>query len=78
MLIVFVCPTRDDLNRMQHLLSGYDLPVQISSSSDLLLDFIHQWNGLPQLFLWEGWKEPSETAPNLRKRLKATDHSLWD
>jgi len=66
MLIVFMCPTREDLNRMQHLLSGYDLPVQISPSPDLLLDFIHKWNGLPQLILWEGKISSSFIFPAMK------------
>ena len=66
MLIVFMCPTREDLNRMQHLLSGYDLPVQVSPSPDLLLDFIHKWNGLPQLILWEGKISSSFIFPAMK------------
>ena len=66
MLIVFMCPTKEDLNRMQHLLSGYDLPVQLSPSPDSLLDFIHQWNGLPQLILWEGKISSSFIFPAMK------------
>ena len=66
MLIVFMCPTKEDLNRMQHLLSGYDLPVQLSPSPDSLLDFIHLWNGLPQLILWEGKISSSFIFPAMK------------
>ena len=66
MFIVFMCPTREDLNRMQHLLSGYDLPVQISPSLDLLLDFINQWDGHPQLILWEGKISSSFIFPAMK------------
>lgn len=66
MLIIFMCPTPEDLHRMQHLLSGYDLPVQISSSPGLLPDFIHKWDGFPRLILWEGKISSSFIFPAMK------------
>jgi len=66
MLIVFMCPTREDLNRMQHLLLAYDLPAQITPSPDSLLDFINQWDGHPQLVLWEGKISSSFIFPAMK------------
>jgi transcription-repair coupling factor (superfamily II helicase) len=54
MLIIFMCPTPEDLHRMQHLLLAYDLPVQLLQGQNSLLDFIIRWDGHPQLILWAG------------------------
>jgi transcription-repair coupling factor (superfamily II helicase) len=69
MLIVFMCPTREDLNRMQHLLLAYDLPVQIPPSPNSLIDFINQWDGHPQLILWEGKISSSFIFPAMKLAL---------
>jgi len=66
LLIIFMCPTREDLNRMQHLLLAYDLPVQITPSPDSLLAFIDQWDGYPQLILWEGKISSSFIFPAMK------------
>ncbi len=66
MLVVFLCPTPEDLHRMQHLLSSYDLPVQIRPLTDSLLDFINQWDGHPQLILWEGKISSSFIFPAIK------------
>ena len=54
MLIFFFCPSPEDIQRMKHLLLSYDLPVQILSATDSVLEIIDRWEGNPQLILLEG------------------------
>jgi transcription-repair coupling factor (superfamily II helicase) len=54
MFIFLFCPAPEALQRMKHLLLSYDLPVQISSSGDSVLEIIDRSQGNPQLVLLEG------------------------
>ena len=66
MLIFFLCPTAEDLHRMNHLLLSYDLPVQIRPLQNSVIDCISQWEGNPQLILWEGKISTSFIIPAMK------------
>jgi transcription-repair coupling factor (superfamily II helicase) len=66
MLIFFLCPNAEALHRMKHLLLSYDLPVQVLSLQDSVLDSISRWEGNPQLILWEGKISTSFIVPAMK------------
>lgn len=52
--IFFVCPSTEDLHRMQHMLLTYDLPVQLLPSTDSLLEIAAGPEEKAGLFLIDG------------------------
>ncbi len=66
MLVFFLSPTPEDFHRMQHLLSSYDLPVQIPAEQGPILNKITLWDGSPQLILWEGRISTSFIFPSMK------------
>lgn len=52
--VFFVCPSAEDLHRMQHMLSAYELPVKILSPSDSILEIAAQPDEKAALFLVAG------------------------
>ena len=54
MTVFFISPTPEDTTRMQHLLTGYDLPVRILPADSPLLNAIDDPGCVPALFLHEG------------------------
>jgi len=69
MLVFFLSPTPEDFHRMQHLLLSYDLLVQISTQQDSVMGKISQWDGSPQLILWEGKISTSFIFPSMKLAL---------
>ena len=69
MLVFFLSPTPEDFHRMQHLLLSYDLPVQILAQQGAILDKVSQWDGSPQLILWQGKISTSFTFSSMRLAL---------
>jgi transcription-repair coupling factor (superfamily II helicase) len=69
MLVFFLSPTPEDFHRMQHLLSSYDLPVQIPAEQGPILDKITLWDGSPQLILWQGKIFTSFIFPSMKLAL---------
>jgi transcription-repair coupling factor (superfamily II helicase) len=69
MLIFFLSPTPEDLHRMRHLLSSYDLPVQTETGQNALLDKISEVKGGPGLFLLEGKISSSFLFPAMKLAL---------
>jgi len=66
MSIFLFCPASEALQRMKHLLLSYDLPVQISSSRDSVLEIIDRFQGSPQLVLLEGEISTSFIIPAMK------------
>ncbi len=66
MLIFLFCPDQEAIQRMKHLLLSYDLPVQILSPQDSVLEIINQWERNPQLILWEGEISTSFIMPAMK------------
>ena len=66
MLIFFFCPNAEALHRMKHLLLSYDLSAQILSPQDSVIESISQWEGNPQLILWEGKISTSFIIPAMK------------
>jgi transcription-repair coupling factor (superfamily II helicase) len=66
MFIFLFCPAPEALQRMKHLLLSYDLPVQISSSRDSVLEIIDRFQGSPQLVLLEGEISTSFIIPAMK------------
>jgi transcription-repair coupling factor (superfamily II helicase) len=66
MFIFLFCPAPEALQRMKHLLLSYDLPVQISSSGDSVLEIIDRSQGNPQLVLLEGEISTSFIIPAMK------------
>jgi transcription-repair coupling factor (superfamily II helicase) len=54
MLIFFICPTAEDLQRMRNLFLSYDLPVQILPHHNSIVEILKQGEAHPHLLLWEG------------------------
>ena len=66
MLIFLFCPAPEAIQRMKHLLLSCDLPVQISSSRDSVLEIIDRSQGNPQLVLLEGEISTSFIVPAMK------------
>ncbi|MCE5210749.1 MAG: transcription-repair coupling factor [Deltaproteobacteria bacterium] len=54
MLIFFFCPAPEDISRMKQLFSSYDLPMQILSEPDPVLEIIDRRLENPRLILRQG------------------------
>ena len=54
MSVFFISPTPEDTARMQHLLTGYHLPVRILPADGHLLTTVDDPGDVPSLFLREG------------------------
>lgn len=52
--VFFFCPSAEDLQRMQHMLLSYDLPVRLLSPADSFLEVAGNFNGKAALFLIPG------------------------
>ncbi len=52
--VFFISPTPEDTVRLKHLLTGYQLPIQLLPADSHLLDVIDQRSEIPALFLREG------------------------
>ena len=52
--VFFISPTPEDTLRIKHLLTGYNLPVQILPAESHLLEIIDQPGSAPALYLREG------------------------
>jgi transcription-repair coupling factor (superfamily II helicase) len=66
MLIFFFCRTQEDIQRMKHLFLSYDLPLQILSGADSILEIIDRWEGNSKLLLWEGEISTSFIMPAMK------------
>lgn len=66
MLIFFFCRTSEDVQRMKHLLLSYDLPVQVLSRTDSVLEMIDRWEGNAQLLLREGQISTGVVIPAMK------------
>jgi len=66
MLIFLFCPASEAVQRMKHLLLSYDLPVEIISSRDSLLEIIDNSNGNSQFLGLEGEISTSFVVPAMK------------
>jgi transcription-repair coupling factor (superfamily II helicase) len=66
LLVLFFCPTHDALQRMTHLLSSYELPVQISSAREPVLNMIGEGKRNSQIILLEGEISTSFIIPAMK------------
>jgi transcription-repair coupling factor (superfamily II helicase) len=66
MLIFLFCPAPEAVQRMKHMLLSYDLPVEIISSKDSVLEIIDSSDGNPQLVLLEGEISTSFIIPAMK------------
>ncbi|MBN1366067.1 MAG: transcription-repair coupling factor [Syntrophaceae bacterium] len=66
MLVIFFCPTQEDVQRMKHLFSSYDLPAQTSSTKEAVLEIVDRWNGNSHLILGEGEISASFIIPAMK------------
>lgn len=64
--IFFICPSAEDLHRMQHMLSSYDLPVRLLSPSDSILEIAGHRDGKAALFLTTGKISSSFLFPAMK------------
>jgi transcription-repair coupling factor (superfamily II helicase) len=64
--IFFVCPSTEDVHRMQHMLESYDLPVQILSPADSILEIIGRPDEKAALFLVAGKISTSFVFPAMK------------
>ena len=64
--IFFICPSTEDLHRMQHMLSTYDLPAQILSEQDSILEIVREHNEKAALFLIAGKISASFVFPAMK------------
>ncbi len=64
--IFFICPTPEDLHRMQHMLLTYDLPVKLLSEADSILDISGKPDQKAALFLVAGKISTSFVFPAMK------------
>jgi transcription-repair coupling factor (superfamily II helicase) len=64
-MIFFLCSSAEDLQRMQHMLQSYDLPVRLLSSEKSILDILDGLEEKSALFLLEGKISASFVFPAL-------------
>ncbi len=64
--IFFICPTPEDLHRMQHMLLTYDLPVKLLSEADSILDISGERDQKAALFLVAGKISASFVFPAMK------------
>jgi transcription-repair coupling factor (superfamily II helicase) len=66
MTIIFLCPTPEDLHRMQHLLLSYNLPVQLLPQQNSLMDNISAREEKSALILAAGKISSSFVFPAMK------------
>ncbi len=64
--IFFVCPSAEDLHRMQHMLLNYDLPVRLLSPTDSILEIAAGLEEKTGLFLIGGKISASFVFPAMK------------
>ncbi|MEN6487873.1 MAG: CarD family transcriptional regulator, partial [Smithella sp.] len=64
--IFFVCPSAEDLHRMQHMLMTYDLPVRLLSPTDSILEIAGRPEEKAGLFLIGGKISASFVFPAMK------------
>jgi transcription-repair coupling factor (superfamily II helicase) len=64
--IFFICPSTEDLHRMQHMLLSYDLPVELLSSPDSILEIAGRPDEKAALFLIAGKISASFVFPAMK------------
>lgn len=64
--IFFICPSTEDLHRMQHMLLTYDLPARLLSSTDSILEIAGELDKKGALFLVAGKISASFVFPGMK------------